>query len=394
MDGPEPEQETQDPAFMHHGAEAVPLIESSGVTARLIAGRAFGATSPLKASSETLYADVQMKAGATMPIDAGYDERVIYTMAACVRARRDAGDRPPVLQSHLLSRTRRCVVRDRHRPARLRDRRKRGRAGHAFHAAATIRTAPHRYRARAATYQGAGLDRRRSMLSKASSTIDYLSFCRHRRPIDVRANAPLAPHLTGRHGIQATKAKVGAADEEARRVAAWNKSGVWCNRRCMQSTDIRGRAAGGTPWTKTRLTSSAAGCGTFTPTWPARRLCQPEAHRSARRSASGKAGLSATRLSAILLQRPRGYGQPGRTTSHDVAVGCRGARLLTRPSLRPKPFTPAALTRMLARSRALCSHRSMPPPSRTRRGRQGDGIVALQCGQTYRSLAPPRKREC
>jgi redox-sensitive bicupin YhaK (pirin superfamily) len=77
-------QEESDPAFMHHGAEALPLVEAGGIQARLIAGRAFGAASPLATSSETLYADVQLDAGARIPIDAGYDERAIYTIGGTI----------------------------------------------------------------------------------------------------------------------------------------------------------------------------------------------------------------------------------------------------------------------------------------------------------------------
>ena len=83
-------QEESDPAFMHHSAEALPLVEASGVRAQLIAGRAFGAASPLATASETLYADVQLKAGARMPIDAGYDERAIYTVGGTIEVAGDA----------------------------------------------------------------------------------------------------------------------------------------------------------------------------------------------------------------------------------------------------------------------------------------------------------------
>ena len=84
------DQEESDPAFMHHGAEALPLIEAGGVQARLIAGQAFGTASPLATASETLYADVQLRAGARMPIDAGYDERAIYTIGGTIEVAGDA----------------------------------------------------------------------------------------------------------------------------------------------------------------------------------------------------------------------------------------------------------------------------------------------------------------
>jgi redox-sensitive bicupin YhaK (pirin superfamily) len=74
-------EEEGDPAFMHHGADALPVVEDRGVRARLIAGSALGATSPLGTASETLYGDVELAAGARMPIDATYEERAIYTIA-------------------------------------------------------------------------------------------------------------------------------------------------------------------------------------------------------------------------------------------------------------------------------------------------------------------------
>ena len=77
-------KEESDPAFIHHGADALPEIEAGGMRARLIVGNAFGATSPLTAASETLYADVRLDAGARMPIDAGYDERAIYIVGGTI----------------------------------------------------------------------------------------------------------------------------------------------------------------------------------------------------------------------------------------------------------------------------------------------------------------------
>ena len=85
---PEAEEEG-DPAFVHHGAEALPVVEAEGIRARLIAGSAFGATSLLRTSSETLYGDVQLAPGAAVPIDPTYEERALYTIAGSVEV---AGD--------------------------------------------------------------------------------------------------------------------------------------------------------------------------------------------------------------------------------------------------------------------------------------------------------------
>ena len=82
--------EEVDPAFLHHGADALPIVDDDGVRARLIAGRAFGATSPLTTASETLYADVQLEAGAQVPIEVTYEERALYTVTGTIEVAGDA----------------------------------------------------------------------------------------------------------------------------------------------------------------------------------------------------------------------------------------------------------------------------------------------------------------
>ena len=84
------EQEEGEPAFLHHAADALPTVHADGVRARLIAGRAFGAASPLATASETLYADLQLQAGAQVPIDAAYEERALYTVAGTIEVAGDA----------------------------------------------------------------------------------------------------------------------------------------------------------------------------------------------------------------------------------------------------------------------------------------------------------------
>ncbi|HEY9038988.1 MAG TPA: pirin family protein [Roseovarius sp.] len=76
---PENEEES-DPAFMHHGKTDLPVVEAEGLKARLIAGSAFGAASPLKTASDTLYADVTLAPGARAPIAANTEERALYTI--------------------------------------------------------------------------------------------------------------------------------------------------------------------------------------------------------------------------------------------------------------------------------------------------------------------------
>jgi redox-sensitive bicupin YhaK (pirin superfamily) len=77
-------QEESDPAFAHHAEGALPIVRDRGLSARLIAGRAWGAVSPLATASETLYADVQLSEGAQLPIDADYEERALYTISGTI----------------------------------------------------------------------------------------------------------------------------------------------------------------------------------------------------------------------------------------------------------------------------------------------------------------------
>lgn len=65
------------PAFEHVAKEDLPLVEDAGVSARVIMGSLWGATSPITQHSATIYADILMNAGASIPIEAEADERAV-----------------------------------------------------------------------------------------------------------------------------------------------------------------------------------------------------------------------------------------------------------------------------------------------------------------------------
>jgi redox-sensitive bicupin YhaK (pirin superfamily) len=67
-----------DPSFAHLGGNELPVVNGEGKTVRVVAGRMFGAASTLKTTSETIFADISLEAGAAMPLDAEYEERAIY----------------------------------------------------------------------------------------------------------------------------------------------------------------------------------------------------------------------------------------------------------------------------------------------------------------------------
>jgi redox-sensitive bicupin YhaK (pirin superfamily) len=72
------ETEEADPGFFHHSAADLPTYEGQGLWARLIAGEAFGAKSPVKVSSPMFYVHWRLDAGAVAQLPAEYPERAAY----------------------------------------------------------------------------------------------------------------------------------------------------------------------------------------------------------------------------------------------------------------------------------------------------------------------------
>ncbi len=70
-------KEEIDPAFEHVAKDHLPLIENDGVSARVIMGSLWGVTAPTTQHAATIYADILMDAGSSIPIDAEADERGI-----------------------------------------------------------------------------------------------------------------------------------------------------------------------------------------------------------------------------------------------------------------------------------------------------------------------------
>lgn len=70
-------QEEIDPAFQHIGADELPVIEDKGLKARIIMGDLWGTSAPTTQHAQTICADILLDAGASVPIDAGADERAV-----------------------------------------------------------------------------------------------------------------------------------------------------------------------------------------------------------------------------------------------------------------------------------------------------------------------------
>ncbi len=71
-------KEEIDPAFEHIAADALPVVDGRGATAKVIMGTLWGATAPTTQHSATIYADIALLAGGSAPIDADADERAVY----------------------------------------------------------------------------------------------------------------------------------------------------------------------------------------------------------------------------------------------------------------------------------------------------------------------------
>jgi redox-sensitive bicupin YhaK (pirin superfamily) len=81
---PEADEE-MDPGFLHLDADQLPSSVGDAVQITIIAGSAFGLTSPLKTQSPLLYAHLQMRPGASTPISGDYSERAVYVAAGRVQ---------------------------------------------------------------------------------------------------------------------------------------------------------------------------------------------------------------------------------------------------------------------------------------------------------------------
>ena len=73
-------REEIDPAFEHVDGTALPLVEGDGVSARVLMGTLWGKTAGVTEHSQTIYADIMLDAGASVPIDAGADERAVMVV--------------------------------------------------------------------------------------------------------------------------------------------------------------------------------------------------------------------------------------------------------------------------------------------------------------------------
>jgi redox-sensitive bicupin YhaK (pirin superfamily) len=86
------DREETEPGFAHHGADALPVIESEDKRVRLIAGALYGKRAPVEVFSDMFYADVALSDAAPLEIPAEHHERAVYIAEGRIEFAGDAFD--------------------------------------------------------------------------------------------------------------------------------------------------------------------------------------------------------------------------------------------------------------------------------------------------------------
>jgi redox-sensitive bicupin YhaK (pirin superfamily) len=93
---PHADEETA-PGFHHHDAAALPRIERHGALLRVLAGRGYGAESPVRVFADTLYVAIDLDADAQVTLEPSHPQRALYVLEGA--AQLDGADIP---QQHLV----------------------------------------------------------------------------------------------------------------------------------------------------------------------------------------------------------------------------------------------------------------------------------------------------
>ncbi|MEM7662189.1 MAG: pirin family protein [Pseudomonadota bacterium] len=76
--------EDMDPAFEHHGSDALPYIEDSDKSVRLILGTAYGEKAQVSTFTEMFYGDAVLQPEAKLPLPEDHEDRGIYVIEGSI----------------------------------------------------------------------------------------------------------------------------------------------------------------------------------------------------------------------------------------------------------------------------------------------------------------------
>ena len=105
-----PQHEEDPPGFEHTPADAIPSVVLAGAVVRVLIGKAFGVASSVGTLSPTLYLDLALQPGGSLPVPAAAEERALYSvdqgfsvdgteMPACTMVLLPTGTEPTVRAS-------------------------------------------------------------------------------------------------------------------------------------------------------------------------------------------------------------------------------------------------------------------------------------------------------
>jgi redox-sensitive bicupin YhaK (pirin superfamily) len=77
-------KEEMEAGFAHHATAEFPVVRDQGKTVRVVVGSLYGTSSPVPTVHETVFGDVHLKAGTTLPFDADHEERALYVIDGTV----------------------------------------------------------------------------------------------------------------------------------------------------------------------------------------------------------------------------------------------------------------------------------------------------------------------
>ncbi len=76
--------EESEPSFTHHPDATLPQVDVAGVRLRVLAGAAYGLTSPVQTSSPLFYVDAAMPADSELALPSEYEERAVYVVGGAI----------------------------------------------------------------------------------------------------------------------------------------------------------------------------------------------------------------------------------------------------------------------------------------------------------------------
>jgi redox-sensitive bicupin YhaK (pirin superfamily) len=68
------------PSFHHHPASTIPTLDVDGATVRVLAGSAYGATSPVETCSPLFYVDAKLASGRRLDVPTEHAQRAMYVV--------------------------------------------------------------------------------------------------------------------------------------------------------------------------------------------------------------------------------------------------------------------------------------------------------------------------